>query len=335
MSSNDSVSNGKQKELSSFQKKLIQDISVNITKLERVVFNSNPMKRTYTRLRMPLAIREPGCWFSAQFGQGKTSAASYCVSALRREFPGLPVYLINEYVLPSNELRSFFIKALMESGHAVAKGTYVEKLRNRLASYWAELSCQSPLRCVVLIIDEGQALRSTDLFVLRDLGNDIASKNGSLQTFVFGESPKLDLLVQKFGNTLCEESVGGAFDRLLGGHKLTISNYENIGDWESLFVDIDNRRLAELGNKSVREAIFGHLDSSKLIFKNEVQRFHKALISLSTPKGGEPNLRRIFVGIRHVLLSVATETITNESREINAIPPEFWLRGLTYANTQK
>ncbi len=332
---NSSCAGGNPDELNPSQREINSSLMDATARLERITFNSNPLKQTYSQIRIPLVVREPGCWFSAPYGEGKTSALSYCAAALRKEFKGLPVYLINEYVLPSNELKSFLIKALRESGHALSDGTFVVKLRNRLTSYWAELSAKSPLGCVVLIIDEGQALRPTDLYVLRDLGNDIAAKNGSLHTFIFGESPKLDTLVSKYGKTGGDEALGGAFDRILGGHKLSIFGYTTLDDWKSLFIDMDNRKLAEFGNRTIREVFFGHVDSSDFLFEKQVDSFYSALKEVQKNRSGNLNLRRIFVGIRLAIFSGATASVNSGAIDQNSFSEAKWLVALNYSNSLK
>lgn len=134
-SKSDDFENDNPSGLTPSQLEIVEGLNEATARLATLIFNSDPLKHTYRQLRIPLVIREPGCWFSAGFGEGKTSAVAYCVAALRKEFKGLPVYLINEYVLPSNELKSFFLKALQDSGHAFPDGTYMVKLRNRLSSY--------------------------------------------------------------------------------------------------------------------------------------------------------------------------------------------------------
>lgn len=189
--------------------------------------------------------------------------------------------------------------------------------------------------CVVLIIDEGQALRPTDLYVLRDLGNDIAAKNGALQTFVFGESPKLNTLVSKFGISTGAEALGGAFDRILGGHKLSVVGYTKLSDWQSLFRDMDNRKLVEFGNKTVRDVFFGHLENSNFRFEEQSDSFYAALSKIKKDRAGNLNLRRIFVGIRRAILFAAISAIKTNSIDPESFSVGNWLSALNYSNTLK
>jgi len=302
------------------------DLQIACSQLKRLTFVSGPLKRTYNEMRLPLYLNEPGCWLSAPYGQGKTIAIDYCAASLRSEVPGLPVFVINEQVLPGNELKSFFIRALLESKHQKTSSSQADVLRNRLARYWAELSDSSPLGCVVLLLDEGQAIREVDEHLLKDLGNQIVQEGGALQVFTFGESPKLDTLIsgRKFKNT------SGSVDRVFGGHKLKLHDYDSLSDWETLFAEMDDQPFARLSDMTVRDRFFGHLDISGYQLKSEVKRFYKALSDVKKKRTGTINLRRIFLGIRTAILMCAINTIDSQVVAFDGISQKQWEMSLVY-----
>jgi hypothetical protein len=295
--------------------------------IENLTFVSAPMERTFTEIRVPLYVREPGCWLSAPFGEGKTITMEYCARAIKAELPGLPVFVINEHVLPGNELKSFFYRALIESNHAKPDARSAETLRNRLAYYWVELCEASPLECVLLFLDEGQAMRITDLHLLKDLGNDMARMGGALHTFIFGESPKLKNQIISFKSN----KPGGEFDRILGGHHLKLHTYENLADWESLFEQMDKQRFDQFNGKTVREFFFGHADISLFSLKSETDRFYKALLKIKSKSNATCNLRRIFVGIRQAMLMAASITLNPDVNKFIAFPDGIWEEQLRYS----
>jgi len=297
-----------------------------IAQLERVVLTSAPLERTYEGIRLPIFLREPGCWLSAPFGEGKTVAINYCARALAEEIPGLPVFVVNEHVLPGGELRSFLISALIASRYFNPHATKTESLRIRLSHYWAELSEQSPLRCVVLFLDEGNAIRQEDESMLKDLGNEVFMQNGSLQTIVFGEKPSLDNLVSNRRS----EIKTGATDRLWCGHKLELHLYQSRSDWESLFEKMDINVFAELDNKTIRNFFFGHLNIDDYAMKNEAGRFWVALERVKAKKRGIVNLRRIFVGIRRAILNSAISTLDANVQEFEGISTQCWMEAIEY-----
>lgn len=301
-------------------------LSRHIPTIEKLTFVSKPLKRTFSSLRLPLYLRQHGCWLSEARGDGKTRAIQYCEQALRFENPGLPVYSINQHVLPGNELRSFFYRALIKSQHISTSGT-ASIMRQRLASFWAELSRQSPLGQVVLLIDEGQAMRETDLTLLKDLSNDMANMSGTLQTFVFGESPKLDVQVKKFKAT----NAGGEVDRVFGGRKFRLHRYETLEDWESLLSEMDSGRFIELDNKSISEFFFGHVDISRFSFAKESQAFWQALNSVEKKNKGLLNLRNIFFSIRYAIHKTMEETLFGNKTELVAFRRGLWREALLQA----
>lgn len=290
-----------------------------------LILSTDPLSRTYSTMRMPLYIREPGCWLSSPFGSGKTTALKYCLRSLRDEIPEQPAYLINEQVLPGNELRSFFVRALQESGHAITGLSTTDKLRNRLAQYWAELSAEAPLRCVVLFLDEGQAMRETDVMLLKGLGNEIGLHGGALQTFIFGEGPAFDNQV-----AARKEKRDGAADRLFFGHKLPLHTYQTQKDWGSAFRELFEAKLDALGGRTVYEAYFGHLSRCDFDIESDAIQFCKALRSLRKEKV-KINLRRTFVAINMALLTFALQSVEKGLTKYSGLEEERWLVALRYA----
>lgn len=297
-----------------------------IAQLERVVLTSAPLERTYEEIRLPIFLREPGCWLSAPFGEGKTVAINFCARALAEEIPGLPVFIVNEHVLPGGELRSFLISALIASKYFNPHATKTESLRIRLSHYWAELSEESPLKCVVLFLDEGSAIRQEDESMLKDLSNEIFMQHGSLQTIVFGEKPGLDVLVSNRRNNL----KSGATDRLWGGHKLELHLYQSKSDWVSLFEKMDTNIFKELENRTIRNFFFGHLRLDDYAMKNEAERFWAALEWVKAKKRGIVNLRRIFVGIRRAILNSAISSLDANVQDFEGISTQCWKEALEY-----
>lgn len=304
-----------------------RELQFGCAQLVNLVLASDPLQRTYEELRLPLYIREPGCWLSAPFGEGKSVAIEYCEQALSAEIPGLPVFVVNEHVLPGKELRSFLRSALIASKYDNPDATQTETLRNRLAQYWAELSSSSPLGCVVLLLDEGNSMREADEFLLKDLGNEISKHGGALQIFVFGESPKLDTLVAKRKST----ARNGAVDRLWGGHKVRLHCYESESDWLSLFKQMDSATFEVLNKSCIREFFFGHMDISNYKMEEEMSRFWKAHKSLLKEGGRNINLRRIFVGIRHAILITALDTVDRNVQVFTGISEARWQEALRYS----
>lgn len=297
--------------------------------VEPLVLTSEPLKRTYENLRLVVYLKVPGCWLAAPHGRGKTVAIEYCARRLKAEIPGLPVFIVNEQILPGNELRSFFIRALTESGYSSPFSTDATVLRLRLPMYWAELSKGSPLHCVVLFLDEGQSMREADEGLIKDLSNQIVRLGGSLMTISFGESPAFEALICKRKGA---PHMNGAVDRLFGGRRLELSSYKSESDWKSLFAEMDSTAFEELGWCTITQAYFSHLNMQDFKLENEAPRFRKALRKTYGPQAlKDVNLRRVFVGIRHALLMAALSSITNHLTTITEISEESWAAALEFS----
>jgi hypothetical protein len=292
--------------------------------LPNLVFESLPLHETFSLMRLPIFVSEQGCWLSAPYGSGKTTALRYCVNCIRAMWPDQAVFCVSEQVLPGNELRSFFVRALEESGHPIAALSASDKLRNRLAIHWAALARSSPLKRVVLFLDEGQSIREADEKLLKDLGNRVTEHGGAIQTITLGESPTLDLLVR---NRVAKKD--GAVDRLFGGHRLQLFQYKNEKDWKSLFEQMFAARFVELNNKTVYEAFFGHQDLSTFVAESDAHEFWMARNRLSH-RSISINLRRTFVGIRHALLTSALHSLDGTAGKFTGINREKWFESLRY-----
>lgn len=289
-----------------------------------LVFSSDPLQRSYDQLRASMYLREPGCWMADKFGAGKTTALNYFYRALKAELPNQAAFLVNEQALPGNELRSFFVRALTESGQPHSAGSVASKLRNQLATHWAELSETSPLKCVVLFLDEGQSIRPADEDLLKDLWNEIKSHGGGLLTFIVGESPSFDRHV-----SLRRKTGNGASDRLFGGHRLPLFTYRKLEDWASLFREMHQKVFADLGGRTLYQAYLGHLEFDSFKIDDDAAAFWKAHSKLKKNRINI-NLRRTFVAINFTMMNFALQSIKNDVRKFCGIPVDDWYNGLLY-----
>jgi hypothetical protein len=297
-------------------------------RISTLILTSDPLRKIYEQVRLVVYLNAPGCWLSAPFRRGKSSAIEYCAKRLKTEIPGLPVFIVNEQILPGNELRSFFIRALTESGYDKPVSRDATTLRHRLPMYWAELSKFSPLKCVVLLLDECQSMRELDESLIKDLSNQIVRLGGALLTISFGESPSFDAMVSKRTDP---SKVNGAVDRLFGGQKLEIFGYEDESDWKSLFSQMDSVIFEELGGKTIAQAYFSHMNMRDFRMENEVTNFLRLLKREygSTPVGGV-NLSHIFVGVRHALLMTSLESVHKKLSSIQSIREEVWIESIRF-----
>lgn len=292
-----------------------------VSYIKKLTFVSNPLRRIYDSIRLPLYLNEPGCWFEAGSGEGKSTAVEYCYQALLAEIPSLPVFVINEHTLPASALRAFFIRMLDMAEHSCSTGE-TARLRIRLAKQLCMLAYECPLKMVVLLIDEGQAFRDVDLFILKDLSNDMERFGVTLLTFVFGEAPAMSNRV----STLNSGTSKGIAERFVGGHHLNFHTYKSASDWRSLFDEIDHRPFALLNGKTVAEYYFQFCDISEFSFTSEVDDFWSA-IKNAKHNNSELNLRKIFTGFRWAILHVMKAS----PKKLQHMPDGIWESAFSYA----
>ncbi len=298
--------------------------------VEKLLLTSNPLRRTYEQLRLSVYLKVPGCWLAASHGRGKTIALEYCARRLKTEIPGLPVFIVNEQILPGNELRSFFIRALTASNYDKPVSSDSTALRHRLPMYWSELSKYSPLGSVVLFLDECQSMRQSDISLIKDISNQIVRLGGSLQTIAFGESPSFESLVSKW---TAPQNENGAIDRLVGGRRIALSKYDQLSDWTSLFKELDSTTFDELGGMSIVQSYFSHLNIRDFEFSNEAPVFFKALRNqFGRDASVDLNLRRIFVGIRYALMTTSLNTVNSHVTTIASLPENTWADALKFSS---
>lgn len=283
--------------------------------IEDLIFPSPPLKKTYEQIRVPVVLRMSGCWFADKSGHGKSTAMSYCAEALRLEFPRMPVFVLNLHMLPANASRSIPIRLLEEVDHKVIGGE-TTRIKMRLAKSLAERAWQSPLRQVVLLFDEAQSLRPQDLFLLKDLSNDLACLSVGLLTVMFGESPKIEDLVDH----TCAGEDHGLAERFFV-KQLTLGKYESLDDWQSLLGQMDKCRFPELLNQTVPETFLINAASGVAHrLESEALAFWKAI-----EKNKSCSLRRTFTGIRWWILHAGSFLAKSER-----IPTDLWDSAMLY-----
>ena len=171
-------------------------------------------------------------------------------------------------------------------------------------------------------------MRKADEALLKDLSYQITLLVGSLLSISFGEHPAFEVLISKRKSA---KYLDGAVDRLFGGSRLHLSTYQSESDWASLFSEMDTTVFEELGNRTITQAYFGHMNMQNFKLESEVSGFYKALKKIY---GGaafkDVNLRRVFVGIRYALMMTALNSIRDAHSSITSISDAIWLEALKF-----
>lgn len=291
-----------------------KDLIEYIPRIADVVYPSDPLKQIYRQIREVIYLSEPGCWFEAASGAGKSTTIEYCKNALKEEFPELPVVGISEHVLPAAALRSFFIRMLEES-KAVSLTGETARLRIRLAKHLSYLGKRSRLNTIVMLVDEGQAFRDTDLFINKDLFNDVKKFGGNLLTIIFGEKPKMASRVSE----LLDGDNGGLAQRFVGGRQLYFSGYTTVSDWESLFKNMDDFPIDIFDGKPLAHFFFQRSDISRFKFAKSAGAFFEALRTYKDANN-QVDLRKAFAGFRRVIYLNAKDP----PKEIRSFGTDVW-----------
>lgn len=160
-----------------------------------LIFESEPMRRGYAQLRLPIMLGLGGAYSARPPGTGKTTLMHYCSMALRAQYPDLPVIEVAAHRLAPTATRSLPYRLCVAAGDESPPKTGHE-LRARLEMVFLNLARSSEFKRVVLMIDEGQDLGAPGFYIIKDLFNQLTAEGLALSVFVCGVAGKLYKLIQ-------------------------------------------------------------------------------------------------------------------------------------------
>lgn len=215
-----------------------------------LIFESDPMRRGYAQLRLPMMLGLGGAFSARPPGTGKTTLMHYCGWAFRAQYPGLPVIEVAAHRLAPTATRSLPYRLCLAAGDLKPPRTGQE-LRARLEAVFLNMARSSEFKRVLLMIDEGQDLGANGFFIIKDLFNQLTREGLALSVFVCGVAGKLYGLLQDL-----ESNDESGLIRRFASFEVTRTGYESVEDVASVCEAIDSTRWSELDDKTVVESIW-------------------------------------------------------------------------------
>ncbi len=171
---------------------------------KKIVLPTKPISELVSALRRVVMLREQGCCFSATSGYGKSWGLAMAETELRSLFPAVPIFrhIIPNHPVPS--IRAFFKHFLCTVGIKDLKGETYD-LRMRLVNRLIDYGRTSPLKLIVILIDEAQEMAVQDFKFLKDIGNEMEKMDVQLVVIMMGQDPE-------FGEAISDLRADGRLD---------------------------------------------------------------------------------------------------------------------------
>ncbi len=144
-----------------------------------------PIKESFEVISSAIIHHMPGVCFAAEARYGKTYGIAHLLQALPQRFPHLPIYSVNakEHDRPSE--RTFYTDLLQDCGHGLSDSGTAAARRQRLLNLWFSRTQAVSSNQLLIFVDEAQNWNEYFFTFLRDLSNDLASRDVGLIVVLF------------------------------------------------------------------------------------------------------------------------------------------------------
>jgi hypothetical protein len=199
------------------------------------VLPTEPIKELVGSMRRTILLSEQGCCFSATSGFGKSFGLKMAEMELRRQFPGIPIFrhIVDNQQVPS--IRAFFKHFLLTVGEDDIRGETYD-LRVRLVSRLEEVGRTSPVKMVVILVDEAQGMALQDFCFLKDVGNQLETVDVQLVVIMMGQDPDFEQTIHRLHEKKRLDLVSRFTLR-----RLRFRGLQSVEDFSSLLQLIDNQ----------------------------------------------------------------------------------------------
>jgi len=293
--------------------------------MKNVILPTEPINEMVGAMRRTVMLREQGCCFTATSGYGKSYGLRMAEVLLRRMFPGVPIYrhIIDNEQVPS--IRAFFKHFLLTVGVTDIKGETYD-LRVRLVSQLEDVGLMSPMKLVVILIDEAQEMALQDFKFLKDIGNHLETVDVQLVVIMIGQDPDFEKTIQSLTRH-------GRLDLIsrFALRRLTFRGLQTREDFSGLLRLIDEQTYPHGSNCKWPEYFAPHAWGNGFRMLDQLDPLLNA-ISESTPGGlthKGVSARQLFLAVRRFLLDFA-----EIDRQRIVVPAEIWKSCVDYALIQ-
>lgn len=158
------------------------------------------VKEAFEVVRGAIVHYEPGVCFAADSRFGKTYGIDVLRQTLPQSFPGLPMYSVSAKGHDRSSERSLYTDLLLDCRHGMADSGTAMARRIRLLNLWIATAQASSSDRLLLFVDEAQNWDEEDYTHLRDLSNDLASREVRLIVLLFAHPSLLVIRTSLLGH---------------------------------------------------------------------------------------------------------------------------------------
>jgi hypothetical protein len=287
-----------------------------------MILPTEPINEMVGAMRRTIMLREQGCCFTATSGFGKSFGLRMAEMQLRRMFAGVPIYrhIIDNQQVPS--IRAFFKHFLLTVGIDDIKGETYD-LRIRLVSQLEDVGRKSPMRMIVLLVDEAQEMALQDFKFLKDIGNHLETVDVQLVVIMIGQDPDFENTINKLKHHHRLDLVSRFTLR-----RLRFRGLQTREDFSKLLGLIDEQVFPPGSNCTWPEYFAPHAWKNGFRMQEQLNDLLIALEDVlpgGLAEAGVP-ARQLFLAVRRFLLDYA-----ELDRQQQQASPDLWKRCVDYA----
>lgn len=292
---------------------------------KNMILPTEPIKELVGSMRSAIMLREQGRCFTATSGFGKSFGLRMAESELRRLFPGVPIFrhIIDNQQVPS--IRAFFKHFLLTVGVTDIKGETYD-LRVRLVSELEDVGRASPLKMVVLLVDEAQEMALQDFCFLKDIGNQLETVDVQLVVIMMGQDPDFEKSIDNLKRRRRLDLVSRFALR-----RVHFRGLQTRDDFGNLLRLIDTQVYPRDSGCTWPAYFARHAWDDGFRMEGQLDELLAALTAV-VPGGLSKtgvSARQLFLAVRRFFLEFA-----ELDRQRKAPPPEIWKRCIDYALIQ-
>lgn len=275
-----------------------------------------PIKEMYADVKRRIVLRDMSSAYVAPSGAGKSMAVTVLHAFLQMEFPGTFVLMHSTHNQQYASIRAFFKHFLASVGHREQRGETFD-LRQRLLRALVDRARVAGMSIVVLLLDEANAMKVDDFLFLKDVGNDLAKESIQLITILVGQSPELDIVLDK----LMESRKLDLLSRF-GLRRRILRQCGSVTDLKAIFAAIDSHEYPIASGITWTAFFLPKAFKAGFRLVQQVENFDLMLEKILGHKGAERSsfpTRQLFAAIRIFLLEMAI----NDSEDF-VVPKDAW-----------
>lgn len=157
------------------------------------------IKEAFEVIKAAIVHYDPGVCFSADARFGKTYGIEVLRQTLPQSFPGLPTFWVAAKGHDRPSERSLYSDLLLDCHHGITDSGTAMARRLRLLNMWIATAQASNSDRLLLFVDEAQNWNEDEFTHLRDLSNDLASREVRLIVLLFAHPSLLVIRTSLLG----------------------------------------------------------------------------------------------------------------------------------------